>query len=206
MNRKRILFSLESLLCCLGLSACGSFFVEETSTIVVDNVSGSYSLVSAYFDEAVQLSRTGESSNDILCQMKQYGWRGVISVDGKGPLQNNVVLPTFSVDKTTQINFLVPVSMNYEREHLKAEGKCIIDLAWFQFHYRINGNGEVEFDYPEEIQLNEYDTPLKDIQIDRVSPDIIVIQAKTSFYDAGKDYSLGGRLVLVYKRNRTEVN
>ena len=88
----------------------------------------------------------------------------------------------------------------------QAEGKCIIDLAWFQFHYRINGNGEVEFDYPEEIQLNEYDTPLKDIQIDRVSPDIIVIQAKTSFYDAGKDYSLGGRLVLVYKRNRTEVN
>ena len=197
---------------CLSLSILLSVIIacepvkEDMSSAAMHAVSalyGKYELTAVEFSEPVDVSGDGYASTDILRQMKDSGWGGIQSIDYVSPLVQNIVLPTLKVNFEAQINFFLPVtlSLESERELARENGTCNVEMATYQFHYKVDSDGSISFDYPKEFKSRDYTIPYQNVDITFVpEQQRIVVTAITHFKDMSLDGWRGGYVTLMYHR------
>ena len=119
MKRFQNLFII-SLLASLSFISCQKISLEEAWSAkaikTISVISGDYTMISATWSSPIDLSGEGTVSNDILQQLKMYGWMGNQSVRYSGEeeftsaLYRSAVLSPRSPRELAQVNLNIPLS------------------------------------------------------------------------------------------------
>lgn len=196
---EKIQFVLISIAATLAVSSCQvkSDDVMTADTIhSISEISGVYELKEATFSSPVKLADRAEKDTDLLVPMMQYNWSGTIAVNGKSPMISNIVCTAEGVNRLAQINFYVPCPSS---EVNLAGTLCLISMDEFQFHYKVDSEGTISFDYPESFRWSDKSIALEDIDITYDS-DVFRMEASTNYYDLSSSSYLGGKLRLVFRK------
>ena len=196
---EKIQFVLISIAATLAVSSCQvkSDDVMTAATIhSISEISGVYELTEATFSSPVKLADQADKDTDLLVPMMQYSWLGTVAVDGKSPVNCNKVFVAEGVNSLSQINFYVPCPSS---EVNLAGTLCLISMDEFQFHYKVDSEGTISFDYPESFRWSDKSIALEDIDITYDS-DVFRMEASTNYYDLSSSSYLGGKLRLVFRK------
>lgn len=202
---KRVVYCLSLIVLLSVIIACEPVKEDMSSAALhaVSSLYGKYELTAVEFSEPVDVSGDGYASTDILRQMKDSGWGGIQSIDYVSPLVQNIVLPTLKVNSEAQINLYLPVtlSLESERELARENGTCNVEMATYQFHYTVDNEGSISFDYPKEFKSRDYTIPYQNVDIAFVPDEqIIVLKSVTHFNDMSRGGWRGGYVQLTYQR------
>lgn len=196
---EKIQFVLISIAATLAVSSCQvkSDDVMTAATIhSISEISGVYELKEATFSSPVKLADRAEKDTDLLVPMMQYNWSGTIAVNGNSPMISNIVCTAEGVNRLAQINFYVPCPSS---EVNLAGTLCLISMDEFQFHYKVDSEGTISFDYPATFRSGDKSIALEDIDITYDS-DVFRMEASTNYYDLSSSSYLGGKLRLVFRK------
>jgi len=169
-------------------------------------VMGVYSLSSASFSEPVSLFQGLGPYGDLYRQLQMQGWYGTIWVDlndGRGelsPFKQSQVLAMVEEDDCAQVNLYVPYPLCC-RDGQPVE-RCGVSVQLYQFHYIVNGEGEVELKGISDSWCADSDSPkLTEVSIE-FADGRILFEANTSYYDWNSESWKEGLLQLEYVRQQ----
>lgn len=214
MKRFQILFTI-SLLASLSFVSCRTISVDEgwsaKSIETINAISGDYSLVSATWSSPIDLSGEGTVSNDILQQLKMYGWMGNQSVRYSGEeeftsvLYRSAVLSPKSPGELAQVNLNIPLSEWIDRATGAPvkNGRCDVDMTTFQFHYTVDPSGDITLHNV--MDRTGGDAPYRKLEHIKIHIDeagyLMIFEADATFYDWATASWQDGHMRLAYWHN-----
>lgn len=204
-----MLAALLSTTACERHQAENTKFWSVASHATIDAITGKYSLVSAQWSSAIDLSGEGLVSEDILFQLNNYGWTGTQSIKDAGEteftniLYRSVVTTPSSPTGFTQVNLYVPYPERdrdntlYPLENAK---RCSIDIDVYQFHYQVDSRGYITLFNVTERRMSGVGGLLENVKI-RFEGRCIYFDADTSLYDWSSSTWQDGHMSLIYRHN-----
>lgn len=205
---KKLLTLLAAALC---FCSCNDEYLEfwsKASHATIDAITGDYSLVSAEWSSPIDLSGKGLVTDDILYQLQEYGWTGILGIrymdeeEDTSVLYRSSVLVPESPGHTTQINLYVPYpegSKESERPLPKVD-RCNIDIQVYQFYYSVDSRGHITLSGINDRRMNGEGGELTDVDI-RFEDEYIYFYARTSLYDWSTSTWQDGHMSLKYQHN-----
>lgn len=211
---KKILVILTAV---LTMCSCNSDLYENSGKIgvwsrasyaTIEAITGDYSLVSATWGTPIDVSGEGFVTDDLLSQMRRYGWGGTQSIrymDEDKPvsvLNRSSVLQPGLPDEITQINLYVPFPEGREdAEHpLQKAGRCNLEMFPYQFHYLVDSGGYITLHSVDDRRLSGDGGTLTNVQISFNGP-YIHFDADTILYDWATSSWREGHMTLKYRHN-----
>lgn len=213
MKRFQNLFII-SLLASLSFISCQKISLEEAWSAkaikTISVISGDYTMISATWSSPIDLSGEGTVSNDILQQLKMYGWMGNQSVRYSGEeeftsaLYRSAVLSPRSPRELAQVNLNIPLSEWIDRATGAPvkNGRCDVDMTTFQFHYTVNPSGGITLHNV--MDLTGGDAPYRKLEHIKIHLDeagYLLFEADATFYDWATASWQDGHMRLTYWHN-----
>lgn len=213
MKRFQNLFII-SLLASLSFISCQKISLEEAWSAkaikTISVISGDYTMISATWSSPIDLSGEGAVSNDILQQLKMYGWMGNQSVRYPGEeeftsaLYRSAVLSPRSPRELAQVNLNIPLSEWIDRATGAPvkNGRCDVDMTTFQFHYTVDPSGDITLHNV--MDRNGGDAPYRKLEHIKIHLDedgYLLFEADATFYDWATASWQDGHMRLTYWHN-----
>ena len=213
MKRFQNLFII-SLLASLSFISCQKISLEEAWSAkaikTISVISGDYTMISATWSSPIDLSGEGTVSNDILQQLKMYGWMGNQSVRYSGEeeftsaLYRSAVLSPRSPRELAQVNLNIPLSEWIDRatDAPVKNGRCDVDMTTFQFHYTVDPSGDITLHNV--MDLTGGDAPYRKLEHIKIHLDeagYLLFEADATFYDWATASWQDGHMRLTYWHN-----
>ena len=213
MKRFQNLFII-SLLASLSFISCQKISLEEAWSAkaikTISVISGDYTMISATWSSPIDLSGEGTVSNDILQQLKMYGWMGNQSVRYSGEeeftsaLYRSAVLSPRSPRELAQVNLNIPLSEWIDRATGAPvkNGRCDVDMTTFQFHYTVDPSGDITLHNV--MDLTGGDAPYRKLEHIKIHLDedgYLLFEADATFYDWATASWQDGHMRLTYWHN-----
>ena len=206
---KRILSVFTAAICLCGCEARFTEFWSEASFATIEAITGNYTLYSGTWSSELDLSGEGFVTDDILYQLELYGWTGIQAIrqeddpESVSVLQRSLVMTPEKPEYMTQINLYVPYP-EYDKGHtektIERSGRCNVDMADFQFHYKVDSRGDIELFNTGDRQMCGYGGRLENVEI-RFEDEYLYFKAETSFYDWATQTWQDGTMNLTYRHN-----
>ena len=213
MKRFQNLFII-SLLASLSFISCQKISLEEAWSAkaikTISVISGDYTMISATWSSPIDLSGEGTVSNDILQQLKMYGWMGNQSVKYSGEeeftsaLYRSAVLSPRSPRELAQVNLNIPLSEWIDRATGAPvkNGRCDVDMTTFQFHYTVDPSGGITLHNV--MDRTGGDAPYRKLEHIKIHLDedgYLLFEADATFYDWATASWQDGHMRLTYWHN-----
>ena len=213
MKRFQNLFII-SLLASLSFISCQKISLEEAWSAkaikTISVISGDYTMISATWSSPIDLSGEGTVSNDILQQLKMYGWMGNQSVKYSGEeeftsaLYRSAVLSPRSPRELAQVNLNIPLSEWIDRATGAPvkNGRCDVDMTTFQFHYTVDPSGDITLHNV--MDRTGGDAPYRKLEHIKIHLDeagYLLFEADATFYDWATASWQDGHMSLIYWHN-----
>lgn len=213
MKRFQNLFII-SLLASLSFISCQKISLEEAWSAkaikTISVISGDYTMISATWSSPIDLSGEGTVSNDILQQLKMYGWMGNQSVRYSGEeeftsaLYRSAVLSPRSPRELAQVNLNIPLSEWIDRATGAPvkNGRCDVDMTSFQFHYTVDSSGDITLHNV--MDRTGGDAPYRKLEHIKIHLDedgYLLFEADATFYDWATASWQDGHMRLTYWHN-----
>ena len=213
MKRFQNLFII-SLLASLSFISCQKISLEEAWSAkaikTISVISGDYTMISATWSSPIDLSGEGTVSNDILQQLKMYGWMGNQSIRYSGEeeftsaLYRSAVLSPRSPRELAQVNLNIPLSEWIDRATGAPvkNGRCDVDMTSFQFHYTVDPSGDITLHNV--MDLTGGDAPYRKLEHIKIHLDeagYLIFEADATFYDWATASWQDGHMRLTYWHN-----
>ena len=213
MKRFQNLFII-SLLASLSFISCQKISLEEAWSAkaikTISVISGDYTMISATWSSPIDLSGEGTVSNDILQQLKMYGWMGNQSVRYSGEeeftsaLYRSAVLSPRSPRELAQVNLNIPLSewINRATGAPVKNGRCDVDMTTFQFHYTVDPSGDITLHNV--MDRTGGDAPYRKLEHIKIHLDedgYLLFEADATFYDWATASWQDGHMRLTYWHN-----
>ena len=213
MKRFQNLFII-SLLASLSFISCQKISLEEAWSAkaikTISVISGDYTMISATWSSPIDLSGEGTVSNDILQQLKMYGWMGNQSVRYSGEeeftsaLYRSAVLSPRSPRELAQVNLSIPLSEWIDRATGAPvkNGRCDVDMTTFQFHYTVDPSGDITLHNV--MDRTGGDAPYRKLEHIKIHLDedgYLLFEADATFYDWATASWQDGHMRLTYWHN-----
>ena len=213
MKRFQNLFII-SLLASLSFISCQKISLEEAWSAkaikTISVISGDYTMISATWSSPIDLSGEGTVSNDILQQLKMYGWMGNQSIRYSGEeeftsaLYRSAVLSPRSPRKLAQVNLNIPLSEWIDRATGAPvkNGRCDVDMTTFQFHYTVDPSGDITLHNV--MDRTGGDAPYRKLEHIKIHLDedgYLLFEADATFYDWATASWQDGHMRLTYWHN-----
>ena len=212
MKRFQNLFII-SLLASLSFISCQKISSEEVwsekSIETINVISGDYTMISATWSSPIDLSGEGTVSQDILQQLKTYGWmgdQGVKRADEEeftSVLNRSVALTPKSPKSLAQVNLYIPISDHIDRKTGTPvkNGRCDIDMSLFQFHYTVDFFGKVTLHNVSDRRGDAFNRRLDDVKVRFDREGYLFFEANILLYDWATTCWHEGPLRIVYQHN-----
>lgn len=206
---KRILTLLAATLCLCSCNDEHFGIRNKASHAVIAAITGDYSLVSAEWSSPIDLSGKGLVTDDILYQLQEYGWTGILGIRYMGEEEDTSVLyrscvlsPDSNHEYATQINLYVPYPERHrESEHpLPKADRCNIEIQVYHFYYSVDSKGHITLSGIDDRRISTEGGELTDVNI-RFEGEYICFDAETSLYDWSTSTWQDGHMSLKYKHN-----
>lgn len=213
MKRFQNLFII-SLLASLSFISCQKISLEEAWSAkaikTISVISGDYTMISATWSSPIDLSGEGTVSNDILQQLKMYGWMGNQSIRYSGEeeftsaLYRSAVLSPRSPRELAQVNLNIPLSEWIDRATGAPvkNGRCDVDMTTFQFHYTVDPSGDITLHNV--MDRTGGDAPYRKLEHIKIHLDedgYLLFEADATFYDWATASWQDGHMSLIYWHN-----
>ncbi len=213
MKRFQNLFII-SLLASLSFISCQKISLEEAWSAkaikTISVISGDYTMISATWSSPIDLSGEGTVSNDILQQLKMYGWMGNQSIKYSGEeeftsaLYRSEVLSPRSPRELAQVNLNIPLSEWIDRATGAPvkNGRCDVDMTTFQFHYTVDPSGDITLHNV--MDRTGGDAPYRKLEHIKIHLDedgYLLFEADATFYDWATASWQDGHMRLTYWHN-----
>lgn len=213
MKRFQNLFII-SLLASLSFISCQKISLEEAWSAkaikTISVISGDYTMISATWSSPIDLSGEGTVSNDILQQLKMYGWMGNQSIRYSGEeeftsaLYRSAVLSPRSPRELAQVNLNIPLSEWIDRATGAPvkNGRCDVDMTSFQFHYTVDPSGDITLHNV--MDRTGGDAPYRKLEHIKIHLDedgYLLFEADATFYDWATASWQDGHMRLTYWHN-----
>ena len=213
MKRFQNLFII-SLLASLSFISCQKISLEEAWSAkaikTISVISGDYTMISATWSSPIDLSGEGTVSNDILQQLKMYGWMGNQSVKYSGEeeftsaLYRSAVLSPRSPRELAQVNLNIPLSEWIDRATGAPvkNGRCDVDMTTFQFHYTVDPSGDITLHNV--MDRTGGDAPYRKLEHIKIHLDedgYLLFEADATLYDWATASWQDGHMRLTYWHN-----
>ena len=213
MKRFQNLFII-SLLASLSFISCQKISLEEAWSAkaikTISVISGDYTMISATWSSPIDLSGEGTVCNDILQQLKMYGWMGNQSVRYSGEeeftsaLYRSAVLSPRSPRELAQVNLNIPLSEWIDRATGAPvkNGRCDVDMTTFQFHYTVDPSGDITL--RNVMDRTGGDAPYRKLEHIKIHLDeagYLIFEADATFYDWATASWQDGHMRLTYWHN-----
>lgn len=213
MKRFQNLFII-SLLASLSFISCQKTSLEEAWSAkaikTISVISGDYTMISATWSSPIDLSGEGTVSNDILQQLKMYGWMGNQSIRYSGEeeftsaLYRSAVLSPRSPRELAQVNLNIPLSEWIDRATGAPvkNGRCDVDMTTFQFHYTVGPSGDITLHNV--MDRTGGDAPYRKLEHIKIHLDeagYLLFEADATFYDWATASWQDGHMSLIYWHN-----
>lgn len=206
---KRILTLLAAALCFCSCNDDTSGIRSKASHAVIAAITGDYSLVSAEWSSPIDLSGKGLVTDDILYQLQEYGWTGILGIRYMGEEEDTSVLyrscvltPDSYHEHATQINLYVPYPERDKESELPVPeaDRCNIEIQVYHFYYSVDSKGHITLSGIDDRRISGDGGELTDVNI-CFEDGYIYFEARTSLYDWSTSTWQDGHMNLKYEHN-----
>ena len=182
-------------------------------------VSGYYSMVEARWDYQIDLSGSGHRSSDILSQLRNYGYFGVVASSIPEEEEHVSILDANWVEGLTfsktegQVNLYLPLFMTDEGDDgtilpfALLDGLCSVSMTTYQFRYSVTPFGGIQVRYDETVGgIYNNISPLYRVNLTFTEDAVIRLTADTRMYDYASHQWQKGQLHLVFRKTADDKN
>lgn len=181
---------------------------SEKSEATVAAIAGEYTMVSAQWSKLIDFSGNGIVDDNMLGQMRMFGWMGMQSVKyedeakGKSIIYRSQVLFQKNPDALTQVNLYVPYSVRNESSgHPIKNGSCTIEVICYQFHYKVDADGQITLYNVHDFHGDSEYKKLENVEIQFIDDHCILFNADSMFYDWATSCWQEGHMCLRFNHN-----
>lgn len=167
---------------------------------------GEYVMTQAEWEFEIDLTGNGGESRNILSQLKQFGFHGVLYIDEESVFDKSQVLNPSISEMTDQVNLYIPlfriVKNNNTGEYAPEdpiEGMCPIEVEPYQFHYKIMEDGSLSLNSASTWDIIGDAVPYYDVHID-MALGRITLTARTMMFNRASGKWQEGNIKCEYVR------